>query len=225
MYLASTISSAWSASIRPSSAASASALVAAVTGRWWNGSPYDEVSDPKSGWFDTTPVMSTGSVPLCQRNSRSFRQCPSRDTMIRVRTLAAASCSRQVMWNDSATQEKSRSSFSISRPGGGTVNCTRMKNRPSGPASAGCSPYCWLDTMLAECWTRKLDTAYTMPGLSGQDSVSTYATATLVPQLAAPPLHVVVQLGPDAVVQRRRRELDELLAPDIPGSLGGVLPA
>src|SRR5215472_16600221 len=29
--------------------------------------------------------------------------------------------------------------------------------------------------MFAECWTRKLDTAYTIPGLSGQDSVSTYS--------------------------------------------------
>ena len=45
-----------------------------------------------------------------------------------------------------------------------------MKNRPS-----GLSPYCWLARMFAECWTRKLDTAYTIPGLSGQDSVSTYS--------------------------------------------------
>jgi hypothetical protein len=43
-----------------------------------------------------------------------------------------------------------------------------MKNRPS-----GLSPYCWLARMFPECWTRKLDTAYTIPGLSGQDSVST----------------------------------------------------
>jgi hypothetical protein len=28
---------------------------------------------------------------------------------------------------------------------------------------------------LPECWIRKLDTAYTMPGLSGQDRVMTYA--------------------------------------------------
>ena len=41
-----------------------------------------------------------------------------------------------------------------------------MKNR----ASSGV-PYCWLAMMFAECCTRKLDTAYTMPGLSGQDSV------------------------------------------------------
>src|SRR6185503_2026700 len=33
----------------------------------------------------------------------------------------------------------------------------------------------WLARMLAECGTRKLDTAYTIPGLSGQDSVSTYS--------------------------------------------------
>ena len=29
--------------------------------------------------------------------------------------------------------------------------------------------------MFAECWTRKLATAYTIPGLPGHDSVSTYA--------------------------------------------------
>src|SRR5690242_17566889 len=55
-----------------------------------------------------------------------------------------------------------------------------MKNRPS-----GLSPYCWLSRMLPECWTRKLDTAYTIPGLSGQDSVSTYSRpcAAFIPHL------------------------------------------
>ena len=70
------------------------------------------------------------------------------------------------MWNDSATHEKSRSSSATGRPGGGTEKCTRMKNSP--PSG---SPYCWLSMMLPECCTRKLDTAYTIPGLSGQDSV------------------------------------------------------
>ena len=90
--------------------------------------------------------------------------------MIRVRTRVAWSCSCQDMWNASATQEKSRSRSASGRPGGGTVKCTRMKNRPS-----GLSPYCWLARMFPECWTRKLATAYTIPGLSGQDSVSTYS--------------------------------------------------
>jgi hypothetical protein len=49
-----------------------------------------------------------------------------------------------------------------------------MKNRPS-----GVSPYCWLTGMCVECWTRNLDTAYTIFGLSGQDSVSTYSRPTL----------------------------------------------
>ncbi len=63
-----------------------------------------------------------------------------------------------------------RSGGAARRAGGGTQKCTRMKNRPS-----GLSPYCWLARMFPECWTRKLDTAYTIPGLSGQDSVSTYS--------------------------------------------------
>src|SRR6185369_4305796 len=128
-------------------------------------------SSAKSAWLDTTPATSTGSEPVFQRNSRSFRQWPSRETMIRVRILAARSCSCQGMWNASATQEKPRSSPASSAPPGGTEKCTRMKNRSSGLSS----PYCWLARMLAECWTRKLDTAYTIPGLSGQDSVSTYS--------------------------------------------------
>ena len=63
------------------------------------------------------------------------------------------SCSRQVMWNDSATQAKSRSRLATCSPGWGTEKCTRMKNSPSSG-----SPYCWLVMMLAECCTRKLDT-------------------------------------------------------------------
>src|ERR1700722_15688550 len=90
--------------------------------------------------------------------------------MIRVRTRAALSCSCQDIWKASATQEKPRSSSARPIPGDGTVKCTRMKNRPS-----GLSPYCWLARMFPECCTRKLDTAYTMPGLSGQKSVSTYS--------------------------------------------------
>src|SRR5579862_1076398 len=35
--------------------------------------------------------------------------------------------------------------------------------------------------MLPECCTRKLDTAYTIPGLSGHDSVSTYSRPVPVP--------------------------------------------
>ena len=50
-----------------------------------------------------------------------------------------------------------------------------MKNRLSGRSIVFGWPYCWLARMFAECWTRKLDTAYTIPGLSGQDSVSTYS--------------------------------------------------
>ena len=88
--------------------------------------------------------------------------------MSRVLIRSDLSCSRQIMWKASATQVKSRSSSATGRPGCGTEKCTRMKNRP--PSG---SPYCWLSMMFAECCTRKLDTAYTIPGLSGQDSVRT----------------------------------------------------
>ena len=97
--------------------------------------------------------MSIGSEPADQRKSRSFRQCPSCETITSVLIRSDLSCSRQVMWNDSATQAKSRSRSATRRPGSGTEKCTRMKNRPSSG-----SPYCWLVMMLAECCTRKLDT-------------------------------------------------------------------
>ena len=35
--------------------------------------------------------------------------------------------------------------------------------------------------MFAECWTRKLATAYTIPGLPGHDSESTYAWQRAAP--------------------------------------------
>ena len=89
--------------------------------------------------------------------------------MTRVRTRAAASCNCQDIWCAWATWAKSPCSRRSWAPGG-TAKCTRMKNRPS-----GASPYCWLATMLAECWTRKPETACTIPGFSGQDSVSTYS--------------------------------------------------
>src|SRR5262245_41358648 len=110
--------------------------------------------------------MSIGSEPDFQRNSKSLRQCPSWETMSSVRIRSVAVWIRHDMWNASATQEKSRSSSAVGRPGGGTEKCTRMKNSP--PSG---SPYCWLLMMFAECCTRKLETAYTIPGLSGQDSV------------------------------------------------------
>ena len=57
-------------------------------------------------------------------------------------------------------------------------------------------PYCWLARMFAECWTRKLDTAYTIPGLSGQDSVSTYSRprAASVGPISSPQLLRIKQL-------------------------------
>src|SRR5580765_7761682 len=66
--------------------------------------------------------------------------------MIRVRIRAAWSCSCQVMWNASATQEKPRSSSASSAPPGGTEKCTRLKNRPSGLSL----PSFWLGRMYVQ---------------------------------------------------------------------------
>ena len=70
------------------------------------------------------------------------------------------------MWNESPTQPKSPCSAARSAAVSELSKCTRMKNRPLSR-----SPYCWLWMMLHRCWTRKLETAYTMPGTSAQDRV------------------------------------------------------
>ena len=49
-----------------------------------------------------------------------------------------------------------------------TSKSIRMKNR-----LVSWSPNCWLSMMLPPCRTRNPVTAYTMPGRSGQTSVST----------------------------------------------------
>src|SRR5262249_12356154 len=47
-------------------------------------------------------------------------------------------------------------------------------------------PCRWLAGMCAECWTRELDTAYTIPGLSGQHSAGTYSRPTLALTASVP---------------------------------------
>ena len=47
--------------------ASAAGLVCAVTGTWWNVTPYEAASDSNVVWFDTMAGISMGSAPtLCR---------------------------------------------------------------------------------------------------------------------------------------------------------------
>ena len=114
--------------------------------------------------------------------------------MSSVLTRADFSFRFQVIWNDSATQVKSRSSSAAWRPGCGTEKCTRMKNRP--PSG---SPNCWLVMMLAERCTRKPDTAYTMPGLSGQERVRMNSSPVGSSVLISPPFGTAVRYVKDRV--------------------------
>ena len=54
-------------------------------------------------WFETTATTSAGRVPDRQRNSRSFRQCPSREPMISTRGRADAGTIVQVIAKAAAT--------------------------------------------------------------------------------------------------------------------------
>ena len=77
------------------------------------------------------------------RNSRSFRQCPNRETMISIRSGSCARRSCHSIENESPTEVKPcrRDSRSISplMPS----KWTRMKKSP-----VSASPYCWLWTMV-----------------------------------------------------------------------------
>ena len=73
-----------------SSCASASALLSLVTGMWWKGMSYEPTSSAKSVWLETTAAISTGSAPIRERKSRSFRQCPNLLTIRTIRILSSA---------------------------------------------------------------------------------------------------------------------------------------
>ncbi len=65
--------------------------------------PYVSASPSKSRWLETIAGISMLSAPVRRRKSRSFRQWPNLDTMIRVRVGVAASVMVQVMPWASAT--------------------------------------------------------------------------------------------------------------------------
>ncbi len=92
-------------------------------------------------WLETTATISTGSAPIRERNSRSFRQCPNFDTMstTRVRRSARSICS---MPKASPTAVKLARSFSTST-GASAEKWTRMKKSP-----VSRSPNCRLSSML-----------------------------------------------------------------------------
>ena len=68
-------------------------LVSFVTGIWWKGIPYEPTSSAKSGWLETTAAISTGSAPIRERNSRSFRQWPN---LLTIRTIRIRSSARWI---------------------------------------------------------------------------------------------------------------------------------
>ena len=111
--------------------------------------------------------MSIGRAPIRQRNSRSFRQCPSLETMINVGVFTEASKIPASMLYSDDTGAKAACSAARFDPAVDS-NTVRMKNRllPGSP--------CWaLSMMLQPCSTRNLDTEATMPMRSGHERVRT----------------------------------------------------
>ena len=177
-----------SSSTIDNSCRSAASLVSAVTGMWWNGTPYVRARSAKSVWLDTIAATSICRVRVCQRNSRSLRQWPDFDTRINVRNLAPASCSCQVMPKPLATEPKAERSCSSVTVGSSVSKCTRMKNRVSRRSSNCCE-----STMLPECSTRK-----SIPRrrcLVGQDRRSSARTRQSLPEPFAPPSAASVLRG------------------------------
>ena len=88
--------------------------------------------------------------------------------MTRVRYGARAPQISKDISNRFATAPKSARSVSSVAVASAIEKSMRMKNRPLSR-----SPNCWLSMMLPPCSTRNPDTAYTMPGWSGQSRMRT----------------------------------------------------
>ena len=112
------------------------------------------------------------SWPLCQRHSRSFRQCPCWLTISIRRGRRASECSCASIANCSRTFDSMRSRVATSASCGGASKCTRMKKRPVAPGPIR-SPNCCESMMLQPAWNNRPETAWTMPLVSRQDRRST----------------------------------------------------
>ena len=117
--------------------------------------------------------MSSGSGWLRQRNSRSFRQCPSLLTMITVGTRSCVECRPQRICKVAASAVK-RSRSRSPTPAEAQSNRMRMKNRP-----VLWSLNCAASVMFAPCSASTPVTAWTMPARSGQDRVRMKASGTV----------------------------------------------
>src|SRR4051794_6197589 len=164
MYRASTTRSARCSTTSSSSRASASRLVADVTGTWTNGRPAASAIGRRSSWLDTTATSSAPRLPARQRKIRSLRQCPSLDTMTSTR-CGRPPVSWKVIPNSSATGANAADSRSASVSSAET-NAVRRNNWPRRASSN-----CWCSTMSQPWSNRNELTACTMPGRSGQLSV------------------------------------------------------
>jgi hypothetical protein len=98
----------------------------------------------------------------------STRQWSDFEASSITRRLAARSRICQSMEKRWAIAAKPVCNADNSTARSAAVNTTRMKNLPVSTSSN-----CWASRMFCPFWARKVDTAETMPGRSGQDRVRT----------------------------------------------------
>src|SRR4029453_9732846 len=108
-----------------------------------------------------------GNVPVRCWKRRSFKQCASLEHKMMVRTFWPTGLICHVMPNVSATGRSAAVNSSFEDA---LVASTRMKKLPV----LGL-PYCWESAILQPASRRAPATAWTMPGRSGQESVTTKA--------------------------------------------------
>ncbi len=144
--------------------ASASWRMSFVAGICLNGIPNDSTTSRASSWLLTTTAMSVIKSPLSHAHSSSSRQWGSFDTKIAVFFKLWAYVNCQFIENVSAIFLKLSSSFTSLANKSSHSNSKRIKNIPP-----SWFVECWLDsTIFAPCSCKNVDTAATIPGLSGQ---------------------------------------------------------
>src|SRR6266540_3981277 len=145
-----------------SARASAARLPPEGTGTWWQGIPNSLPTRSWSGWFEITRAASPSSSPLRRRQSRSSRQCSSREAIRATRFTRPAWAKRCSIPSGWATSPAKARWSPASLASGGGSKTSRMKNLPL-------LLECWsTSTMLQPAAARKPLTRAMSPGRSGQ---------------------------------------------------------
>src|SRR5215210_1092366 len=165
MYRASTTTSTPFSESRSRTRDSCSAFVSFVTGRWWNGTPWDLTRGARSGWLETTSGISASSSPASQRQSRSVRQWSYLETRTAILFGVSVWLTCQSMPWRRARGLKAPANSSRARPKPSPSISRRIKNVP--PSET----YWSAERMLPSCIEINEERAEIRPFLSGHETV------------------------------------------------------